>query len=83
MAMVTTATETKARLRSREALCAALEAADGLNNSERQLARTSGLCHSTVNHIFTGRRTTCSGDTARVLERALGVEPGTLFAFRS
>lgn len=65
-----------ATLRSRDSLVTVLEAT---GMSERQLARTAGLSHSTVNHLFTGRRTSCGPGTARSIERALGCKPGTLF----
>ncbi len=65
------------QLRSRQTLVDFLEAS-GL--SERQLARAAGLGHATVNHLFTGRRTTCSLVTARSIERVFDCGPGVLFA---
>jgi plasmid maintenance system antidote protein VapI len=65
------------QLRSRQTLIDFLDAA-GL--SERQLARAAGLGHATVNHLFTGRRTTCSLGTARAIERVFDCGPGVLFA---
>ena len=47
--------------------------------SERELARRAGLGHSTVNHLMTGRRTTCSVTTALAITKALGCPLGTLF----
>ncbi|HTZ42735.1 MAG TPA: helix-turn-helix transcriptional regulator [Jatrophihabitans sp.] len=65
------------RLRSRRALG---DYIDLLGISERQLARNAGLSHSTVNHLVTGRRNTCSLSTAIAIERALDCPPGLLFA---
>ncbi len=48
--------------------------------SERAFAAQAGLSHSTVNHLLTGRRSTCSAETAIAIERALGCRAGTLFA---
>jgi plasmid maintenance system antidote protein VapI len=67
-------------LRSREALIECLEVS-GL--SERELARTAPLGHATVNHLVTGRRTSCSLTTAMAIERVFDVTPGTLFAAES
>lgn len=64
------------QLRSRIALIQCLEVA---GVSERELARRAGLGHATVNHLLTGRRTSCSLATARAIERALEVGEGTLF----
>jgi DNA-binding XRE family transcriptional regulator len=47
--------------------------------SERELARRAGLGHSTVNHLMTGRRTTCSLATALAITRVLGCPVSTLF----
>jgi plasmid maintenance system antidote protein VapI len=65
------------QLRSRQTLVDFLEVT-GL--SERQLARAAGLGHATVNHLFTGRRTTCSLATARAIERVFNLGPGVLFS---
>lgn len=65
------------QLRSRDTLIDCLEFS-GL--SERELARAAGLGHATVNHLFTGRRTTCSLRTARAIERVFGCAAGSLFA---
>ncbi len=65
------------QLRSRQTLIDFLDAS-GL--SERQLARAAGLGHATVNHLFTGRRTTCSLGTARAIERVFDCAGGVLFA---
>ncbi|HEV2887947.1 MAG TPA: helix-turn-helix transcriptional regulator [Jatrophihabitans sp.] len=64
------------RLRSREVLIECLELA---HLSERELARRAGLSHSTVNHLCTGRRDTCSRDSACAIERALNLDEGKLF----
>ena len=47
--------------------------------SEREVARRAGLSHSTLNHLITGRRVTCSVRTAAAIERELGCVPGLLF----
>jgi DNA-binding Xre family transcriptional regulator len=65
------------QLRSRRALG---DYIDLLGISERQLARNAGLSHSTVNHLVTGRRNSCSLRTALAIERALDCPPGLLFA---
>lgn len=64
-------------LRSRRALG---DYIDLLGMSERELARSAGLSHSTVNHLVTGRRDSCSLRTAVAIERALDCPPGLLFA---
>jgi transcriptional regulator with XRE-family HTH domain len=65
------------QLRSRRALG---DYIDLLGLSERQLARSAGLSHSTVNHLVTGRRDSCSLRTAVAIERVLNCPPGLLFA---
>lgn len=65
------------QLRSRRAFA---EYIDTVGVSERQLARSAGLSHSTVNHLVTGRRDSCSLRTAVAIERALDCPPGMLFA---
>ncbi|MFL6162989.1 MAG: helix-turn-helix domain-containing protein [Jatrophihabitantaceae bacterium] len=64
------------QLRSRAAFIECLEVT---GVSERELARRAGLGHATVNHLITGRRTSCSLATARAIERALEVVEGSLF----
>lgn len=64
------------RLRSRAVLIQCLELAQ---LSERELARRAGLSHSTVNHLCTGRRDTCSRTSAAAIERALNLDEGKLF----
>jgi transcriptional regulator with XRE-family HTH domain len=68
------------RLRSREVFVSCLELA-GI--SERELARRAGLSHSTVNHLCTGRRVSCSAQSARAIERALNQDEGKLFVDES
>jgi transcriptional regulator with XRE-family HTH domain len=63
-------------LRSREILVECLELA-GL--TERELARRAGLSHSTVNHLCTGRRDSCSRESATAIEKALSLDEGKLF----
>ncbi len=67
-------------LRSRETLVECLELS-GL--SERELARAAPLGHATVNHLVTGRRSSCSLTTAIAIERVFDVSPGTLFCAES
>lgn len=35
--------------------------------------------HATIGHLLSGERTTCSSETARAIEKALQVPPGTIF----
>jgi transcriptional regulator with XRE-family HTH domain len=65
------------RLRSRLILIALIDHAE---LSGRELARLSGLSHSTVNHLVTGRRLTCSVSTALAIAKALRCPAGTLFS---
>jgi DNA-binding Xre family transcriptional regulator len=53
---------------------------DELEISERELSRRAALSHSTVNHLMTGRRVTCSLGTAVAITRALDCPLTTLFA---
>jgi hypothetical protein len=64
------------RLRSRLALVSLI---DGAGISEREVARRALLSHATVNHLVTGRRTTCSLATAVAIENVLAARPGTIF----
>jgi transcriptional regulator with XRE-family HTH domain len=64
------------RLRSREVLIRCLALA---RLSERELARRAGLSHSTVNHLCSGRRDTCSRRSAGAIEQALHLDKGKLF----
>jgi transcriptional regulator with XRE-family HTH domain len=65
------------QLRSRRMLREYIEL---LGLSARAFATHAGLSHSTINHLLTGRRTTCSEHTARAIEEALNCPPGLLFA---
>jgi hypothetical protein len=65
------------RLRSRQALVSLI---DGAGISEREVARRALLSHATVNHLVTGRRTTCSLATAVAIENVLSARHGTIFA---
>ena len=47
--------------------------------SGRALARSAGISHSTLNHLLTGRRSTCSPSTSGAIERALGCREGLFF----
>jgi plasmid maintenance system antidote protein VapI len=50
-----------------------------LGLSGREFAQQAGLSHSTVNHLVTGRRETCSPETALAIETVLGCPEGLLF----
>ena len=52
---------------------------DNARMSERELARRAGLSHSTINHLMTGRRTTCSVSTAVAIAQAVQCPIGALF----
>jgi len=47
--------------------------------SERELARQASLGHSTVNHLLTGRRRSCSVHTAKTISDILGLDLHQLF----
>ena len=64
------------RLRNRLVLGAFV---DNAGMSEREVARRAGLSHSTVNHLITGRRITCSLPTAAAIAQAVGCPIGALF----
>ena len=66
----------RAWLRDRQTL-AEVVSHSGL--SERELARQASLGHSTVNHLLTGRRRSCSLHTARMIAGILGVDFHQLF----
>lgn len=51
-----------------------------LNLSERALATRAGIGHATLNHLLSGRRETCSAETAAALESALSCPAGLFFA---
>jgi transcriptional regulator with XRE-family HTH domain len=65
-----------AQLRDRDALRAYLRL---LGLSERALASRAGVAHATVNHLLSGRRTTCQHSTARAIERVLACPSGVFF----
>lgn len=48
----------------------------GKRNAPRPIGR------QIVSHLLNGTRSTVSGNTARAIEEALGVKPGSLFAVR-
>jgi transcriptional regulator with XRE-family HTH domain len=50
-----------------------------LGLTERGFAVRAGLSHSTVNHLVSGRRLTCSASTAQAIEAALQCPTGLLF----
>jgi len=64
------------QVRDREALRAYIRLA-GL--SERSLAHRAGIGHATVNHLLSGRRTTCSADTAVAIAAVLECPPFVFF----
>jgi DNA-binding Xre family transcriptional regulator len=64
------------QLRDRDTLRAYLRL---LDLSERGLASRAGIGHATLNHLLTGRRTTCSTLTATAIEEALSCPPGLFF----
>ena len=64
------------RLRSRLIFVALIDDAEV---SERELARRAGLSHATVNHLMTGRRSSCTLETAIAITRALGCPVAALF----
>jgi transcriptional regulator with XRE-family HTH domain len=64
------------RLRDREALRAYLRL---LRTSEREFAARAGIAHATLNHLLTGRRQSCSVQTARAIERSLHCPDGIFF----
>lgn len=45
----------------------------------RELAHKAGVSHSTVGHLYSGRRRNARPNTARLIEEALGAPPGLLF----
>lgn len=45
----------------------------------RSLAKTANISHSTVGHLHSGARSTCSPRSARAIEEALQAPPGLLF----
>lgn len=67
------------RLRNRLVLAAFVDSAC---ISEREVARRAGLSHSTVNHLITGRRATCTLATAVAIAQALHCPIGALFSPR-
>jgi hypothetical protein len=64
------------RVRDREALRAYVRL---LSMSERTLAERAGLGHATLNHLLSGRRVSCSRDTAQAIESVLCCRPGVFF----
>jgi transcriptional regulator with XRE-family HTH domain len=47
--------------------------------SERALAARAGVGHATLNHLLSGRRTTCRHSTARAIEAVLACPKGVFF----
>jgi DNA-binding Xre family transcriptional regulator len=64
------------RVRDREALRAYVRL---LSMSERALADRAGLGHATLNHLLSGRRESCSPETAQAIESVLCCRPGVFF----
>ena len=50
-----------------------------LHLSERALASQAGVGHATVSHLLSGRRETCSVETARAIEAVLHCCAGVFF----
>lgn len=50
--------------------------------SNRKLGIVTGLSYSYIGHLRRGARLTCSPKTARAIEEALSVAPGSLFMVR-
>lgn len=51
-----------------------------MHMSERSLAVAAGVGHATVNHLLSGRRSTCSTRTAQAIESVLACPQGLFFA---
>lgn len=64
------------RLRNRLVFAAFV---DNAGVSERAVARRAGLSHSTVNHLISGRRVTCSLRTAITIAHAVHCPVEVLF----
>jgi transcriptional regulator with XRE-family HTH domain len=64
------------RVRDADALRAYLRL---LGLSERGLAARAGVAHATVNHLVSGRRSTCTPRIAGAIEAALACPPGLFF----
>ena len=64
------------RIRDPDALRAYLRL---LGMSERTLAARAGIAHATVNHLLSGRRTTCRRSTAHAIEAVLACPQGVFF----
>jgi transcriptional regulator with XRE-family HTH domain len=47
--------------------------------SERALASRAGVGHATVNHLLSGRRSTCASSTAQAIEAVLACPEGVFF----
>lgn len=72
----TPSTAGRSRVRDRTALRAYLQL---LGLSERALATRAGVGHATVNHLLSGRRSTCAASTARAIEAVLACPEGVFF----
>jgi len=68
------------RLRSRHEFIACMEQR---HVSVRELARWVACHPSMIGHLRSGLLSSCSNDLAMRIEKALGVEPGTLFELPS
>lgn len=69
------------RLRSRQALKDAMNY-NRLNIRELSLACGKPTYRSTIGHLHSGARNTCSAHLARRIEEALRLYPGALFELR-
>lgn len=47
--------------------------------SARELARRSGVTHTTINNYLDGASKTCNASTAKKIEKALAVPKGSIF----
>lgn len=51
--------------------------------SYRALAKKAGVSHGLIGDLITGRRNTCTPESATKLEDALGADPNTIFQVRA
>lgn len=70
------------KLRSAELLRAFVGPEDSKKLSARQLARTCGITPGFINHLTSGRKTSCRRMTADRIAQALGVPTDVLFEER-
>lgn len=51
--------------------------------SYRDLAKKAGVSHGIIGDLMTGRRNTCTPETAAKIEDALGADPNTIFSVKA